>query len=198
MKAAENEFDFEVAYYPFELNPDMPVEGRNQKEFFKQKFGGAHEEMTERVSHVAAQEGLEFDFEKQHVSPNTRDAHRLVLFARDSGKDLFLVEKLFKAYFTDGVDLSKKENLTKLAVEVGLDEAEVARFLEGEAGKTEVVLAESEMQRIGVRGVPFYIINDKYGVSGAQPAEAFIDVFKGIAQEQETEAASCDVESGEC
>jgi predicted DsbA family dithiol-disulfide isomerase len=180
-----NEFDFEIQYYPFELNPEMPANGVNQKEYLINKFGGEeqYEKITGQTSYVASLEGLEFNFDKQRIAPNTRNAHRLILFAREEGKQLELVEGLFKAYFTDGVNLSDESNLIDVAVKAGLDRDTVETILQSDAGLKEVVKAEKELQAMGVRGVPFYIINDKYGISGAQPSETFVQAFRNIALE---------------
>jgi predicted DsbA family dithiol-disulfide isomerase len=194
------EYQFELAYYPFELNPDMPVKGKNQQAYLSDKFGGVeeYERITNHTADVASTEGLTFDFDKQKISPNTLNAHRLILFAKESGKHLQIVELLFKAYFTDGIDLSRIENLVKLATQAGMDEHKTAEFLQGETGVTEVRIAEKELQRMGVRSVPFYIINDKYGVSGAQPTETFIQAFRNIGKELQTAGEACDVDDKNC
>lgn len=205
IESLSSEFDFEVAYYPFELNADMPLEGKNQKQYLTKKFGSQeeYERLTEHVSNVAASEGLEFNYEIQTVSPNTRNLHRMILISKEEGKQLALVEALFKAFFTDGIDLSKKTNLVSIAQRVGLPKEKIEKFLESEAGLTEVAVAETEIKRIGVTGVPFYIINDKYGVSGAQSTETFIEAFRSIGKElmkqgSEGEGEVCEVDSKIC
>ncbi|MBT1702519.1 DsbA family oxidoreductase [Chryseosolibacter indicus] len=200
VSSLSDKYDFEVAYYPFELNPDLPLEGTDQKEYLSAKFGGEHEyeQKTNHVSQIAATEGLEFNYNKQLVSPNTRNAHRLILLANEEGKQIALVEALFKAYFTDGVNLSKKENLVDIASSTGMDREKVKDFLDSDTGLTEVAAAETELQRIGISGVPFYIINDKYGVSGAQPSHAFIEAFENIGKEMVLAGETCDVEAKNC
>ena len=118
-----DKYQFDITYHPFELNPHMPETGVNQKQYLSNKFGGdaRYEQLTGNVTRVAATEGLEFNFDKQKISPNTRNAHRIIEFARTQGKQLEAKEAFMKAYFTDGVDLSKKENLAAVAVSVGLD-----------------------------------------------------------------------------
>lgn len=185
------EMEFEIAYYPFELNPDIPAKGLKQKEYLTGKFGGeeAYRKITQQTTAAAKQEGLIFNFDKQAVLPNTRNAHRLILYAREEGKQLQLAELLFRAYFTDGTDLSDMENLADISAEAGLNREKVEQFLESDSGMTEVMIAETELQRMGIRSVPFYIINDRYGISGAQPSEAFIQAFKNATAEF-TEAGS--------
>ena len=200
IRQLEKDFDFEVAYYPFELNPDMPKEGLNQVDYLTKKFGGSDEytRLTENVTKVAANDGLTFRFDKQLVSPNTRDAHRLILYANQEAKQTALVEALFKAYFTDGIDLTKVENLLTLAQQCGLDRERTELFLNSSTGYAEVATAEKELSQMGISGVPFYIINDQYGVSGAQPPETFIQAFQDIANIKATHGAACDVNSNLC
>jgi predicted DsbA family dithiol-disulfide isomerase len=199
VESLSDKFNFEIAYYPFELNPEMPLAGRDQKEYLSKKFGGDSEyaQVTNQITTVAANDGLIFNFDIQTVSPNTRNAHRLILLANEQDKQLSMTEALFKAYFTDGIDLSKKGNLVKIAASVGLDKEMVAAFLDSDTGLTEVAAAESELQRMGISGVPFFIVNDKYGISGAQPVNTFIEAFENIGQELSNEP-SCDVETQKC
>jgi predicted DsbA family dithiol-disulfide isomerase len=194
------QFNFEIAYYPYELNPDMPASGRDQKEYLSNKFGGddEYERLTGHVTQVALNDGLVFNYDKQNVSPNTRNAHRLILKSKEFGKEIALVEALFKSYFTDGADLSKNENLADIAASVGMDREIALKFLQGEAGTTEVIIAEKELQKMGVRAVPFYIINDKYGVSGAQASETFKEAFQNISKEVQTTGEACDVDEENC
>ena len=129
---------------------------------------------------MAADEGLAFDFSKQHVSPNTRDAHRIIWLAKKENKQTEAKEAFMKAYFEDGVDLSKTENLLNVATQVGLDRAKVEKVLHSEEGLAEVITAEKLSVQRGVSGVPFYIIDGKYGISGAQSSDTFIQAFKEI------------------
>ena len=179
---SKDTFDFDIEFLPFELNPAMPKEGRNQKEYLSAKFGGnaQYEKITSNTTKVAAEEGLTFDFSKQQVSPNTRDAHRIIWWAKGEGKQGELKEAFLKAYFEDGVDLSKTENLLNVATQVGLDRAKVEKVLNSEEGLAEVITAEKLSVERGVSGVPFYIIDGKYGISGAQSSDTFIQAFKEI------------------
>jgi predicted DsbA family dithiol-disulfide isomerase len=190
-------FEFEIAYYPFELNPDMPQEGRNNKAYLVNKFGSEeeYERLTGNVTRIAEQEGLIFNYDKQTTSPNTRNAHRLILLAKEDGKDVQLVDALFRAYFTDGIDLSKTENLVQVAADTGIDRQKAELFLNSSAGIAEVAMAETELQKLGIRAVPFFIINDKYGISGAQTPEAFVTAFRNIGKTLAETDEVCDVDS---
>jgi len=179
-------FSFEVTYHPFELNPSIPETGVNQQAYLTQKFGGEerYAKITAHVTQVAAEEGLVFNFHKQAVSPNTRSAHRIIQLAKHVNKQVDVKEAFMKAYFTDGVDLSKADNLIAVAEQAGMERALVAQLISGNQGVAEVIQAEKEIQQLGITGVPFYIVQNKYGLSGAQPAEAFVEVIEKAAQEK--------------
>lgn len=193
-------YDFEVEYHPFELNPQIPVNGLDQKEYLVEKFGGEerYEQLTGRVVQVAAAEGLTFDYEKQKTSPNTRKSHALIQLAHEEGKQLPVMEAFFKAYFTDGKDLTKDSILTEIAVEAGLDKTKVESVLQDESAVLQVALAEQEMYKLGITGVPFYIINKKYGVSGAQATETFMKAFLEAGTEVSAVSDSCDLDGKNC
>ncbi len=181
----DSEYTFEVTYHPFELNPSIPESGVNQKQYLSQKFGGEerYEKITAHVTQVAAEEGITFNFHKQAVSPNTRTAHRIIQLAKHVDKQAEVKEAFMKAFFTDGVDLTKMDNLIAIAQQAGLEGEIVAQLISGKQGVAEVIQAEKEIQQLGITGVPFYIINNKYGLSGAQPPEAFIEVIQKAALE---------------
>jgi predicted DsbA family dithiol-disulfide isomerase len=197
--AVSDQFDFEVNYHPFELNPAIPKDGLNQKEYLTSKFGSKakYEQLTANVTSVAASEGLAFNFDKQHVSPNTRNMHRIIRLAGEHGKQKELVEAFFKAYFTDGKDLSNDVELMAIASEAGLAVDLVGRLLTSDDQLAEVIASETQMQSNGITGVPFYIINNKYGVSGAQASATFISAFQQVGNETEIPGETCDVE-GKC
>lgn len=188
-KAVQNlsdQYDFDITYHPFELNPQIPVAGVNQKEYLVNKFGGEerYNQITEHVTRIAAEEGLTFNFQKQAISPNTRNAHRIIQWAKAFDKQVEVKEAMMKAYFTDGVDLSKPENLVLVAETVGFNKSDVEALLQSTTGLAEVEQAEKEMQKLGITGVPFYIIQNKYGLSGAQPSATFIEVIEKAATKQ--------------
>jgi predicted DsbA family dithiol-disulfide isomerase len=186
-RAVENlkdAYDFEIFFSPFELNPDMPQEGRNQKAYLAGKFGGEerYQQITDHVTEIARGEGLSFHYEKQSTSPNTRMAHRIIWYARQVGKQAAIKEAFLKAYFENGVDLSKKENMVDIAFTTGLSKERIESLLSTDEGEAEVALAERISLQRGVSGVPFYIINNQYGLSGAQPSETFEKVIREIAE----------------
>jgi len=191
---------FEVEYLPFELNPDTPKEGVNHKEYLIKKFGGEarYHQLTNHVVDVAAQEGLKFNFGDDQITPNTLDSHRLIALAKKHGKQHEMKEALMSAYFEKGVDLTQTKNLIALATQLGMNAKEVEAFLKTEELAAEVKLEEKLNYQRGISGVPFYIINNKYGVSGAQPTEAFLQVFTEVGSEASVNAEACDVETKNC
>lgn len=185
MEALADQYAFELEYHPFELNPGMPGTGVDQKQYLSDKFGGKsqYNKITEHTSHVAAEEGLDFHFERQRIAPNTRKAHALIHAASATGKQPEVMEAFFKAYFTDGVDLSVEQNLIRIATDAGLSVETATEVLADDAALAAIVFAEKKMQQLGITGVPFYIINNRYGVSGAQPTDSFVQAFKEIGAE---------------
>lgn len=196
----KDQFEFEISYLPFELNAQVPKEGLDQKEYLSNKFGGGDRftQLTQHVTSVAATEGLKFDFNKQKVMPNTRDAHRIIWLAKQEGKQLAVKEAFMKAYFEEGIDLSNPKNLIAISVACGLSEEKVTALLRTDEGLKEVIATEKLNVQRGVSGVPLYIINDQYGISGAQPTEVFIQALTQIGGEVNATADVCDVESKEC
>ncbi len=196
----KDKIDFEVEYHPFELNPDTPKEGVNHKDYLIKKFGGEerYHQLTNHVVGVAAQEGLKFDFGDHQITPNTLNAHRLIAFAKKNGKQLEMKEALMSAYFEKGVDLTQTENLIAVATELGMKENTVKEFLETDELTAEVKMEEQINFQRGISGVPFYIINNKYGVSGAQPTEGFVQALTEIGSEETSNAETCDVETKNC
>ncbi len=195
----KDKIDFDVEYHPFELNPNTPKEGVNHKEYLVEKFGGEarYQQLTNHVEGVAAQEGLKFVSSDTKVTPNTLDAHRLIALAKKQAKQPEMKEALMSAYFEKGIDLTQNKNLIAIATQLGMEANEVEAFLAGNDLAAEVKLEEQLNVKRGISGVPFYIIDNKYGVSGAQPTEAFISVFTDIGSETGT-AEACDAENKEC
>ena len=183
MEMSSDHFEFEVEYYPFELNPHLPEEGTNYRQYLLQKFGSEerYRQLTGHVKKVAAQEGLDLRLELQKTSPNTRNAHRLILVARDDGRQSEVVEALFSAYFTEGMDLSKAENLVDIAGRAGINREKIELLLNSNTGKLEIEMAEKELHNLGITSVPLFIVDDKIAISGAQPVKAFTKAFEETA-----------------
>lgn len=183
MGHVSDRFDFSVEYFPFELNPHMPAEGIDLNEYLCKKFGSESKSriLSDHVTRVASNEGLHFNLDRQPRRPNTRDIHRIIMFAREEGRQLEVVEGFFRAFFTDGIDLSRLENLIDIAGAAGLDTDTIEALLHTNTGKLEIEMAEKELTDLGITSVPLYIIENRLAISGAQTVEAFTKVFEEAA-----------------
>jgi predicted DsbA family dithiol-disulfide isomerase len=194
MEALRHQYDFKINYHPFELHPELSPGGQNQKEYLVKKFGGEsrYHQLTNNVARIAQVEGLQFDFERQNVMPNTRKAHIIISGAKEFGNQAQVVEAFFNSYFNRGVDLSKDENLITVGMSAGLERILIEKWLADDSRISDIERSEKELTKLGVHAVPFFIINDRYTLSGAQPTEAFINVLEEIAGKSDVEAApSC-------
>jgi predicted DsbA family dithiol-disulfide isomerase len=173
--------DVEVVWHSYELDPDAPsvIEG-SLVDRLASKYGMSRERARQahaHVSEVAAAEGLDFRLDDARHG-NTFDAHRLVQYAATVGRQGETKERLMRAYFTEGVAVGDRAELVAPAVDAGLDETEVRRVLAGDAFGDAVRDDEAQARAIGVRGVPFFVVDGRYGVSGAQPATVFDEVLR--------------------
>ncbi|MEO8486429.1 MAG: DsbA family oxidoreductase [Betaproteobacteria bacterium] len=175
-----------VRWHPYELNPDLPAEGVDRREYLERKFGGPARaaQVYERVRSAGTQAGIAFDFERIERQPNTRDAHRLVAWAQSQGDADPLVERLFRAYFIDGRFVGAHEVLAEIAHEAGLDADAAFAFLASDLGRQEIGAAEERVASLGITGVPFFIVDGRYGLSGAQPPETIADALRRARQPQ--------------
>jgi predicted DsbA family dithiol-disulfide isomerase len=179
----------EVVWRPFQLQPDLPPEGKPWDEVIRTKFGGPEraQAMFQQVAAAGAQDDLRFDFNAIPSHPNTRDAHRLVLLAQQSGVGRQMAEALFAANFTEGRDVGKTGVLADVAAQVGMDRDRVARFLGGGELGREVDESQAEAASLGISGVPYFVIDGKYAFSGAQSLETFVSVLDRVREMQAAE-----------
>lgn len=181
--------DVEVEYHSFELSPDTPVDfDGTPRDYLAARKGISPEQVDQmfaRVTEIASSVGLDYDFDHVHQT-NTVKAHELLHFAKAQGRQLEMKERLLDAYFVRGEHVGRIEDLADIAASIGFDRDEVVRVLEsGEytaAVKDDVALATE----YGIQGVPFFVIDGKYGVSGAQEASAFANVLAQVSQEKES------------
>jgi predicted DsbA family dithiol-disulfide isomerase len=142
------------------------------------------EQMLERVTGIAASVGLDYHFDHVHQT-NTVKAHELIHYAKAKGRQLDMKERLLKAYFVDGRHVGRVQELADLAAEIGLDREDVVRALETNEYLAEVKADVALATEYGIQGVPFFVIDGKYGVSGAQDAETFANVLAQVRAERE-------------
>ncbi|RAJ08566.1 putative DsbA family dithiol-disulfide isomerase [Chitinophaga skermanii] len=173
--------NIEVVWHSFQLDANtVSMPGKSIYEYLAEKKGMSVEQskqMHAQVTASAAEVGLEFNFDKTVIS-NTFDAHRLIQLAKRHHLGDAAEEVLFKAYFTDGKDVSNHDTLINLFTSIGLDREEVVHVLTTEVFSDDVHRDEAQAVQLGVRGVPFFVLNDKYGVSGAQPSELFLQALQ--------------------
>jgi predicted DsbA family dithiol-disulfide isomerase len=189
--AARPQADLRVRWRTFQLNPSMPAEGMERRAYIEAKFGGTDRARTvyDTVRGAGAGEGIEFAFDRIRRTPNTLQSHRLLRFAAAAGRQDAVLEGLFRGYFLDGRDIGDRAVLAEVGAAAGLDPRETAAFLRGEA-ETESVLAEDVLaRRAGINGVPCFIFNGRFALSGAQEPEAFFQIFD-LAREQEKTVAA--------
>jgi len=176
-----NKQSVEVEYKSFELDPGALRDGNpGVHDMLAAKYGMSKEQAvanTNQITRQAKELGLDYDFDRM-IQTNTFDAHRLTHFATQKGKHAEMTERLLKAHFTDTLHIGNRETLADLAAEVGLDRAEALQALTEGAYAEEVRADEQEAGQLGVRGVPFFVINRKYAISGAQPSEVFLQALQ--------------------
>ena len=169
-----------VRWLAFQLNPTMPKEGVSRREYRTRKFGSweRSQELDARVVAVGKEEGIHFAFDRIERTPNTLDAHWLIWLAEKQGVQDAVVEALFRAYFTEGRDISNRQTLLDVVAEAGLDRDEAEAMLHSEDGLEPVKEADALARRLRVEGVPFFVVNGKLTLSGAQPPDAFLEAFR--------------------
>ena len=182
----------EVTYHSYELSPDTPVDFDGSEIDFLAGHKGMPAEqvkqMLENVTGVAANAGLEYNFDiLKHT--NTVKAHELLHFAKEQGVQPEMMERLMRAYFTEGSHVGRVDVLVTLAAEAGLDDAATREALESGRFTAAVRADQAQAQAYGINGVPFFVIDGKYGVSGAQPAEAFTQILQQVWEERGTAAS---------
>ncbi|WP_169545509.1 DsbA family oxidoreductase [Sneathiella aquimaris] len=183
--AERPDLDVEITWHPFQLHPDMPKEGADRTEFITQKFGSIEraKELYENVRQAGAAVGLDFQFGKVKRSPNTLNSHRLIRWAETAGLQNEVVEILFRKFFMEGADLGDDQVLIDAAKEAGMDVEIVKNLLESDADVELVSQEDARAREMGISGVPFFIFDNKYALSGAQDPATFIQVIEQIEAE---------------
>jgi predicted DsbA family dithiol-disulfide isomerase len=186
--AERPDLDIDVSWQPFQLSPDMPLEGHDRLEHYQQLFGADRaQQIMDSMQDTGKDDGIAFGYKPGARSPNTLAAHVLMLLARDH--DLVdmdeLAEKLFYAHHVACEDIGDIDLLVRIAAEAGMNTAGLAEKLRSVDAEAAVGALIGQAREQGVSGVPFFIIDGRYGISGAQPAESFVAAFDEIAAAQE-------------
>ncbi|HKY71129.1 MAG TPA: DsbA family oxidoreductase [Nitrospira sp.] len=169
----------EVAWRPFQLNPTMAADGVDRTAYLETKFGSpdAFRRIEEQVAAAGASERISFAFDKILRTPNTFLAHRLIWYARPYGRQDAVVDALFKGYFEEGADIGSARVLAGLAASAGVDAGPV---FQSDQGVAEVKAEEAAGHRLGIRAVPYFVLNNRFGISGAQPVEVFLGAVERL------------------
>lgn len=204
--------NIEIEWKSYQLDPTMPEDETDTYTGYLSKKRNVSEaqgnELLASVSASAKKIGLDYNFDKALMT-NSFKAHVLIQFAKSKGKGNQMEERLFKAFFTDGKNISDSATLIQLGIEVGLNEAEIIAALTNEGFVNAVKKDINEAKEIGVTGVPFFVLDRKYAISGAQPPEVMLDniskVFRAwkVIEKMDdvptaTRGSSCSANGGEC
>ncbi|MDH4080794.1 MAG: DsbA family oxidoreductase [Nitrospira sp.] len=179
----------EIHWRPFQLNPTMPQQGMDRRVYLETKFGSLRvfEEMEQHLLEAGKTEQIPFAFGKIVRTPNTFQAHRLIWYAGQQGHQDAIVNELFKGYFEEGFDIGSASVLTELADRAGL---KAATFLESDDGCAEVKAEEVVGHKLGIRAVPYFVLDNAYGISGAQPVEVFVAAIEKVRPHRSSTAGS--------
>ncbi|MGO4351171.1 DsbA family oxidoreductase [Rhizobium sp. RAF36] len=182
----QDEVGVDINWRPYRLNPDYPPEGVDQKKSLEEKLGGAERvaQAHQMLTGLGKDVGINFDFEAIKIGPNTLDAHRLIHWAmiEDRDKADRVVNSLFKANFEEGRNVGDHAVLLDIAEKAGLDRAVTASLLASDADRDLVVGEIEAAQKMGVNGVPFFIFDQQYAVSGAQTPDVIAGALRDIAK----------------
>jgi predicted DsbA family dithiol-disulfide isomerase len=178
--AVEGQHQIRVRWLPFQLNSTMPRDGISRRDYRMRKFGSRErsQELDARVVAVGEAEGIRFAFDRIERTPNTLDAHRLIGLAERQGVQDAVVEALFRAYFTEGRDISSRQTLLDVVAEAGLNRHEAEALLNSDDGLEEIKEAEAVARRHGVDGVPLFIVNGRIALAGAQRPDTLLEAFR--------------------
>jgi len=192
----------EIEWKSFQLNPDMKTDlSTNINQYLADAKGWTLDyaaQLNDHVTQMAAEVGLTYNFDRAVVA-NSFNAHRFTHLAKKHGLGDAAEEALFKAYFTKGQNIDDNDTLIKLGVAIGLDAAEIKQVLESDTYADEVKYDIAQAQQLGIRGVPFFVMNNKYGVSGAQAVPVFLETIEKSFTEwqQENQKSSLTIIEGE-
>lgn len=192
LNAGPSPIDAEIGWHSFQLNPDMPSAGMERDAYLDAKFGGVQRARRQYgvIGKAGREEGIEFRFDLIRHTPNTVESHRLVHYSGLHGCQDAVMEALFRAYLIEGRNIGDLRELVEIGVEAGLERAVVLRYLESDRD-TGFILGEDErIRNLGVSGVPCFVVERRYAVSGAQSPEVFRQIFDLVREERKSPAAA--------
>ena len=177
--ASRPDLKINVYWRPFQLDPTLPAEGVDRKEYLVRKFGSSPKSrlMTAAIRDAGEREGIVFNFDLIQRTPNSLDSHRLIRWASSTGQQNDVVERLFLAYFTEGRDISDHNVLSEIAGDAGMDSDLVLGLLESDADREEVSREDSMARKMGIEGVPTFFFAGRYLLSGAEETNTLLSVI---------------------
>ena len=176
--------NFILEWHPFQLNPTMPKDGMDRREYLEAKFGGQKEaiEVYSNIDKTATETGLSLNFGGIKRTPNTIDAHRLIHWAGIEGRQNSIIDRLFKAYFQEGRDISEHSVLTRIASAAGMDQDVVRSLLKSDADKEDIKARDTDARKRGIQGVPAFVVANEYVIQGAQTIDIWDNIIKEIQE----------------
>ena len=173
------EINSEVVWHPFQLNPEMPIGGIDRPTYLRLKFGGSvnAQDVYGNIMNAGASEDLDFNFNAITRMPNSLLSHRLIYFCKDTPHQDTISENLFRSYFFYGLDIGEIDILVGISEESGLNTTDVERYLHSDKDSSEILKQDKSSRDMGISGVPCFIINGEFVVSGAQEHKVFLQVF---------------------
>ncbi len=187
--AAEPDHPFVIEWHPFQLNPEMPVEGMDRRAYLEGKFGGKENAVRVygQIAEHAETAGVEIDFAGIKRTPNTLNAHRLIHWAGIESKQNAIVDALFAAYFQEGRDIGDVEVLADIADSAGLDAPTISRLLGSDADLQMIKDRDAHSREMGVNSVPTFIIDNRHAVPGAQQPDLWVQVINELKEKEAAE-----------
>ena len=190
-RAMRPDWPVRLRWWPFLLNPTLPPEGMDRAVYLRAKFGSdeAARQVYRRIVESAQGDGIAFAFERMKRTPNTILAQRLIAFAEQQDRSEDLIRVLFRALFEEARDIGHLETLLELVEKAGLDRAAAETFLRSQEQAKEVVVAHQRAERLGVRGVPVFVVDREQAIAGAQPPEVLAGLLDVAAAARRATAA---------
>ena len=190
VKSLPEGLDIDIRWRPYQLDPTLPKEGKDRQQYLEEKFGGSEraKQIYSNILDAGHNDNIAFNFNGIKFSPNTLDAHRVIRWAASEapGVQDRLVDLLFRAYFIDGKNIGDNTVLLDAAEEAGMDRSITENLLSGTADSQEVEQEIEVARRMGVTGVPCFILDNKYAVMGAQASDVLANAIRDVAREKET------------
>ena len=177
-----SQFKFDLVWRPFQLNPDMPVEGMERQQYLEVKFGGKQKakDTYQSIYNEGIENNIHFQFEKIVTTPNSFASHKLLAIAHRLNKQSSVVEALFYSYFIEGIDIGNMAQLIIIAKQHNIYDDTTLQYLKSDEDRDNLLAEELQARDLGIKGVPCFIINRKFVLLGAHDKKKFLDIFKKI------------------